>query len=217
MKARAGRGFTLLELLVALAIFAVLAVLAYGGLSTVLHARDRTDQAAKRLGELQSAMLLLSRDLRQAAPRPIRDEFGDARAALLGVSEGEPRLELTRAGNANPANLQRSTLERVGYALDGGTLYRLYWAVLDRSPDSQPQKVSLLTRVDELSLRYQDAQGQWHDSWPPLTANGGPPPALPVAVEVGLQLADWGRITRLFGLPRETETTTRAPQQTPQG
>jgi len=188
------RGFTLIELLVALVIFVLLAVMAYGGLSRVLAARDSFERHNDRLADLQMAFMLMSRDIEQAVDRPIRDAFGDALPALQGGGQG---VELTRDGWRNPGGFMRSQLQRVGWQLDGDRLRRLTWAVIDRAPDSEPVRPVMLDKVDSLDFRFLDEQGQWHEQWPPASSNASQPD-LPQAVEVTLELDDWGEIRRLF-------------------
>lgn len=194
------RGFTLLELLVALAVFAVVSMLAYGGLNSVLEARENTTRHALQLRALQQTFLLLQRDLEQFANRGIRNEYGDPLAALQG---GEDWLEFTRAGWSNPTARPRSQLQRVAYALQDERLMRNYWLVLDRARDSMPIQAGLMDRVRRLQVRYLDENGGWQDSWPPLqqslrTDNEISPPR---AIEITLEHAGWGIITRLFKLP----------------
>ncbi len=200
------RGFTLLELLIALAIFGFIAAMAYGGLSTVLKAEQETERQAARLASLETALLLLGRDLAQASGRGIRDEFGDPQPALRGSDEGP--LELTRAGWANPAGQRRSSLQRVSWALDDDTLVRAGWIVLDRAQDSTAYSQPLLEGVREFDVRFLAANGEWHDSWPPpaalsagTTGNTASPDERPRAVEVSLELEDWGNFRRLFEVP----------------
>jgi len=111
-------GFTLLELLVALAIFALLSVMAYAGLSTVLTANQVLETNMERLTEIQRSVTFLSRDIRQTVDRTIRDTYGDNKQPLIGASEfdtlGTPVIELTRTGYANPLGAKRSFLQRVG-------------------------------------------------------------------------------------------------------
>jgi general secretion pathway protein J len=189
-------GFTLLELLVALAIFAVVAALAYGGLRVVLDARERTDAQAQRLAEIQMALAFLTRDLEQAVDRPIRDELGDRRPALLGGTGAA--LEWTHGGWRNPAGQARSSLQRVAYAHDANRLVRRSWAVLDRAHDSAGNDTVLLEGVTALELRFLDGQMEWQTFWPPAIEDA---PGLPRAVELRLELEDGTGISRLVRLP----------------
>ena len=194
-------GFTLLELLVALGIFALLAAMAYGGLNTVMKAKAVTDKHATRLSQLQMTFLWLGRDIEQTVERSIRDEYGDNQAAVLGVEAGRYQLELTRAGWRNPAGRARSNLQRVAYGLRDGELIRAYWRVLDRAQDSQPLETVLLDGVNKLELRFLDDKNQWTDSWPDNTLgsqSGDTPSAPPRAVEVTVETEAEGSITRLF-------------------
>jgi len=193
-------GFTLLELLVAMAVFAVLAVMAYQGLNTVLANRDAVERQADRLRDLQTAWLVIGRDLQQASPRAVRDELGGELRPFKGGEGFLPMLELTRAGYRNPAGLQRSTLERVAYQLRLNELTRMRWRVLDRAQDTQPVERVLLTGVRSVALRFLDSAREWQATWPPPNREDAEVLA-PRAVEVILELEDWGRITRLFALP----------------
>lgn len=204
-------GFTLLELTVALAIFAVLSTLAYGGLRQVLEARRETERVAERLAALQGALRQMELDLEQAAPRPIRDERGDLQGPLVASTVGDLALELTSASWRNPAGLPRSTLRRLGYRVKNGVLFRYAWAVLDRSTDSQPVAEVLLTDVHQLELRFLDREREWQREWPPLAQRKGSAQALPLAVEVTLELADWGVVQRLFRFPDACLPDTRLP------
>ncbi len=194
------QGFTLLELLVALTLFALISIMAYSGLNTILTVHAHVDQQATQLAQLQIAFTGLRRDLEQAIDRPIRDEYGDRQPAIQGSYD---HLELTRSGWRNPAQRPRSTLQRVAYHVEDNKLWRAYWEVLDRSQDSRPFQVELLTDITQFKLRYLDDQLQWHEQWPPLatTSVTNQLPILPKAIEVTFTLSDWGKLTRLFGLP----------------
>jgi len=190
-------GFTLLELLVALLIFAVLAVMAYGGLQVVLDAQKRTAVQAMRLGELQVFFAILGRDVEQMIDRPIRNSYGDEEAALIGASG---TLEFTRTGWRNPAGFARSNMQRVAYVLDDDRIIRYGWQVLDRSPESTAIEKVLLEKVNEIDVRYLDQQLQWQTQWPAVSVNSAVVPGLPRAVEITVDVEGWGRITRLFSL-----------------
>jgi general secretion pathway protein J len=198
---RRAAGFTLLELLVALALFAVLSALAYGGLQSVLRAKAQSATHSEQLEALQSAYLLLGRDLEQAAPRPVRDAYGDVRPALEGGPDGETLVELTHDGWPNPGQWQRSHLQRVAYAVRDGRLLRLSWAVLDRAQDSLPVEQQLLEGVGDARVRFLDGSREWQPSWPPAAAPVTDVSALPQAVELSLEVEGWGRIVRVFRIP----------------
>jgi type II secretion system protein J len=107
---------------------------------------------------------------------------------------------LTRSGWSNTAGLQRPGLQRVGYFLDGTTLRRDTWTVLDATQSNEPVKRELLKKVKRFELRFMDRSRQWVTLWPsPAAAPGGAD--LPMVVEVTLELDDWGVITRLFEVP----------------
>ncbi|MGM0593467.1 MAG: type II secretion system minor pseudopilin GspJ [Pseudomonadota bacterium] len=194
-------GFSLLELLVAVAVFAAVSAIAYSGLHSVLETRQQTNLHAERLQSLQRTMLTLQRDLSQAVDRPVRDQFGDEEPSLFQDSTGEYLLVLTRAGRANPLGLRRSGLRRVAYRLDEGRLERHLWRGLDHSQGAEPFPVVLLERVRDVELRYLDADNAWQDAWPPLDAEEGQADRLPRAVEVVLELEEWGQFRRLIPLP----------------
>ena len=199
MSTRAGAGgFTLLELLVALALFALVAAMSFGGLSAMVRTQDGLRAQGERLASLQLAIGLIERDLRQATLRPIRDGQGQVRAALVGQSRA---IELTALANASPLVLTRPSLQRLGYTLDRKRLTRFTYAVLDRAPSSQPQGKALLDDVEEFGLRYLGREQQWFDAWPPPKAGTEERDALPRAVELRLQVAGYGTLRRVFLLP----------------
>ena len=201
MKASAVAGFTLLELLLALAIFSLLAVMSYGGLRSVLDQQAHTEAAAERLAGLQKTYLILQRDIEQTMPRPVRDEYGDALAPLTGSHV----LQLTRGGWSNPAGHARSTLQRVGYVYEDQHLVRYVWPALDRAQDSEPLQQQLAGHIEHMELRYLDASNEWQLQWPKdeaATTAGAPPPRdLPKAVEVRIEHEHYGPLVWLFQLP----------------
>ena len=198
-------GFTLLELLVALSIFGLLATLSYSGLQTVMTQQSHTEVAADRLGELQKLYLIMQRDIEQVVPRPIRDEYGDVQPPLVGAKN----FQFTRAGWRNPAGRQRSNLQRIAYAYEDDQLVRYSWRVLDRAQDSQPLVQPLTDAVEQLQVRYLGTDNKWKEQWPSTqnvaaaTATGAAAqPSLPKAVEVTIEHEMYGPIVWLFQLPR---------------
>lgn len=205
------RGFTLLELLVALAVFAIMSVAAYGGLRNVLFTRAAVEEQNRRLAAVQLAVFRLEQDIAQAVPRGVRDEYGEPQAALLGGELAGDRLTLSRSGWDNPLGQPRASLQRVAYRLRDGRLWRLHWDTLDRGGLAEPRETLLLERVREFKIRYLESEDpesedkKWRTDWPPPAADETEkkksPDALPRAVEAVLVLEDWGEITRLLLLP----------------
>lgn len=193
---RMGAGFTLLELLVALAVFAIMGAAAYSGLDSVLQTRAAIAAESDRLSELQMAFALLERDIEQAVARPIRDDFGQQQAALIGDSTGSVLLRFTRAGWDNPLRQARANLQRLDYRLEDSQLSRGFWGSLDRGDASAMQSTVLLRDVDTVRMRFLDDADRWQTDWP--VRGDTPLVLLPRAVEVTLVLADWGEVTRLF-------------------
>jgi general secretion pathway protein J len=112
-----------------------------------------------------------------------------------------PMVELTRAGWSNTAGQQRSTLQRVSYALVGDVLKRSYQVNLDTVQGDKPVVQDLLTGVKGVQLRYLDGNQAWQSQWPESTTiqNGSTIDwqSRPVAVEIIIQFKDWGAIRRL--------------------
>ncbi len=194
------RGFTLIELLVAMGIFAILALLAYGGLNSMLTTRAQTEQSADALRALQFAYRMLERDIEDWVPRDIRNEFGESSPALLAGSQIGYALELTRGGWRNPAEQPRSTLQRVAYRVQDNALQRDSWLALDRPADELPREQVLLEGVRELRLRFLDANDAWQEQWPPAGQQSGQQAALR-ALETVVVTERWGELRWLFLLP----------------
>lgn len=202
---RTQHGFTLIELMIALAIFAVLSAMVYGGLRAVLNARNQSDQQAERLATLQTAMVIIGRDIEQATPRPIRDVSNGNQPAMMGGGNNTANLtgsmlEFTRTGWRNPAGRARSNLQRVAYTVQNKQLVRMTWTALDQAPNQLPQTTVLLDRVNKLEVRFLDQQMRWQLLWPLATTDNTSQVILPRAVEINIDLEDWGRIPRLFGV-----------------
>ncbi len=215
-------GFTLLELIVVIGIFAIFAAMAYGGLDTVLKTRVRVEEGLTRTENYDRAYLRLRTDFQNAASRPIRSADGGFLPAFT-FDTYTKSVELTRGGWQNLLSLPRATLERVSYLLDDSQpegakarnrledkrLVRRSWYVLDRAPQTRPQDLILIEHVEDLNWRFLDESRTWQDSWPPngnnatSTSPSGASAAAqvsPMAIEISLRTKDWGDMKFLFRL-----------------
>lgn len=204
------KGFTLLEILIALFIFSILSLMLVSGLRTVINAQSGTEQKAQQLRKVQIALLMMSRDIEQAVSRPVMNASGKEEAAFIG----KPRTFIfTHAGFANPTGaLARSTLQRAGYLWNEESLYRETWQVLDQAPQSKVHRRSLLTNVTEAHFQYLDKNGRYRDNWPLEGENDQP---LPRAVKVYLTLAQWGTMSQVYLIAAQpnTNTSTQLPKK----
>jgi general secretion pathway protein J len=199
------RGFTLIELLVSLFITAVMFAIGYGAITQALNNRDRVRTQQLRLSELQRTMRGLVQDFSQAVPRPVRDLLG---SGVEDAFHADPRtttlVAFTRAGYANYSGLQRPTEQRVEYSFENSVLVRTTWPVLDRTQGTQPLRRELMHDLTSVRLRFMDPSRAWVEQWP--AAGSAVTPAQrarsrPIAVEITLEAADIGTITRLVEVP----------------
>ena len=195
------RGFTLLELLIAIAIFSIIATFAYAGLNVVLDTKQQTDEHLEALSKMQLGLHLLQMDIEQTVDRPIRNEYGDSEPALRSGGQSELLLELTRTGYANPMKLPRSQLQRVGYLLEEETLYRVTWPVLDRAQDSEPRRQTLFSGVDSLTLNFFDKEMKRQTRWPPQSTQDTDEIGLPKGLEMVIETKSMGNLRRVFRVP----------------
>jgi general secretion pathway protein J len=208
-------GFTLIEVLIAMAITAFVSMIAYTSLSTVMSGVESLRENTDRIYEVNRALMIISRDLRQFTNRPVRDEFGEVEPAMTGGMLARFTLSFTRTGWHNPNDHPRSNLQRINYRLEDNGLWRDSYAVLDRASDTEPQTVLLLDDVDDLRLTFlptlellQVQTGgssidttNWQENW--VADSGAPDEELapPVALEMTLMLQDWGEMKRVYTLP----------------
>lgn len=198
-------GFTLIEVMLAMAITAFIAVIAYSGLSAAINASERQQLQVQRLGDIQLSLSVLERDIRYAVLRGIVDEYGDRQSAMLGGIQQEYVLQLTRSGWDNPANQRRSELQRVRYLLEDDQLWRESWLVLDRLDSEEGlQRVMLIAEVTNFEIAFLNGEstaasqsplgGEWIDDWSPERGAD----RLPRAVELKLELEGFGQVRRVF-------------------
>lgn len=214
----AERGFTLVELLVALGISALVAMLAYAGISSAIGASAGMQREVRQLADLQRALNIIEEDLAQAVPRAIVDAYGSDQPAFRGGRFQDVLLEFTRGGVANPQDLRRSELQRVRYVLRDGRLWRQWWSAVDRAgTNDTPQSALLLEGIEDLELGFlaPPAPGAtpvdyyslgtsaalWQNDWTSARLAPDLVAPLPLAVDLRAVLADFGEVRRVVELP----------------
>jgi len=185
------QGFTLLELIVAMVIFSLMSLMAYGGLFNVITGNDVITDQEIRLKELQRTMLFLERDMRQIVPRPRSTGSGNAveNAFDYGL-DADGLIEFTRAGNPNPTGVARSSLQRIRYDVIDKVLIRKSWSIVDHL-DLESIDMDLLQGVENLELRLLDEENEWQTNWSPVKE-------IPKAIEISIEHEHWGEIKRLI-------------------
>ena len=207
-------GFTLVEVLIAMAITAFVAVVGYTGLTTVITGVDSLRQETRQLEELNRAFQVLGRDLHQFVDRSVYDEFGSRLSSMEGGELAAQSLSFPRAGWHNSVGLPRSSLQRVAYYVDEDKLIRASWPVLDRTGAIEPVEVVLLREVDTFEVRFLGALDElevnrdsqidrrfWQENWIPDVSRPDALAEPPIAVEVRLFVPQWGELERLYVLP----------------
>lgn len=210
------RGFTLLELLVAIGVFALFSTMAYGGLMQILESRDRVDAERAYWSGLARAFLRIEDDLLHARERSVRGVAGTPLPAFIGQptdtrAVADPPLEFTRGGVLTLSEGARSDLQRVAYKFEDERIVRLTWPVLDRAPTTTANETVLLEDVEDFQVRFfagapaatagtptaalTTAPPSAQASWPPT---GGSLTALPQAVELTVRLRGRGELKRVF-------------------
>jgi len=192
-------GFTLIEIIVAVAVFAVLSTLAYGGLNQVLKGQSVLQSSSNQIKDLQLTFRYLEKDINQLINRPIRNQYQDLQPAFVG--DEEKAMSFTHAGWRNPGNLVRSKLQRVSYELSENTLKRHTWGHLDGAIAEDFFTTDLLEEVETIKLRYLDAANQWHARWPPLNTANNQQAGIPRAMELVIKVEKIDEIKRIFIAP----------------
>lgn len=194
-----GSGFTLVEILVAFLIFAIIGVISSQLLSQTVTSHANLSERGNRLGDAHRAMQIMQRDIMQLTNRQIYDEFDDPKGPLLISSDGI--IEFSRVGWRNPLGQPRAEIQRVAYRLDDGKLVRGYWTVLDRASDSEPAYQTLLTDVERVEFFAVDASGNEHSFWPSGQAAGDPATAL-AGIMMRIEFVPFGIVERIWEVPR---------------
>lgn len=193
-------GYTLIEVMIALIVFAVIAVISSSVLYHVFTLRDRVAKQATQLSELQLVMTLFEHDMVQLVPRSVRSNDMHLFSSYIGTNQ---YIEFTRGGLINPQSFaKRSGLKRIAYLCRSGTLIRRAWDVLDTTDRHRFEDKILLTNLTECSFsyisRYQQVLSEWRAS---ALEPDQKSQILPSGVGLTLNPHGWGKMTFMFVIP----------------
>ena len=206
-------GFTLIEVVVAMFIAAVMFAIGYRALSQAVIERDTLATAQDRVTEIQRGMRVVAQDFAQLAARAARDTQGngDLQAAVSASGGTDATLiTFTRTGWSNPAGIQRPAEQRVRYRFVDGSLVREHWLSVDPALNNEPRQRVVLTQLKSVEIRFLDPNTRsWRTDWPARVAGAPVGPLTidealltrPLAIELTLVLEDWGRVQRIFEVP----------------
>lgn len=223
------KGFTLIEVVTAISIFAVLSFGVYKVSNGVISAQERILEHSSSIRRISNAVRIIESDFRQIVERSIYDENGKEIPAYAtdvdGYKNKKISVEFTRLGVRNPLLIKKSEVVRVAYGYEEdidkdeiekyglskeegdfiennntGYLFRYYWPVLDRGTNNEPIKQFLLSGVSSFSIQYLDEDKIWISDWPPLSGNGLTSNEYPYSVKVIIDMKNGDTINRVFQL-----------------
>ena len=182
------RGFTLVEMLVALSIFAAIAAMGVGLLRSSIDTQDAVQERLKGMSGINRLRAVMANDLAQAVQRSTRGPAGEAVPAFVGSPAG---FAFVHGGAGALDGSPRPGVERVGYALVGAEWRRAAQPMLDGTALGEGDR--LVGDVAGVAVRYRDDKGNWGESW-----TSEPGDRLPKAVEVRLSRTGREALTMLF-------------------
>ena len=192
------RGFTLVEVMVSLTVFALLSVMGIAILSSAVSGQETVEQGSNRLREIQVSRSLLKSDFMQLARRQVRDAYGGPLQNVFAGYQPEGReefLNFVRSGWINPGQMQRRTeLQRVSYELRDGDLIRRTLSHLDPAKEEEMSARVILTGIKSLETSFY-TNGQWFDVFESRT---GEQVTLPQLVSVELEFMDGRHLKQIF-------------------
>lgn len=189
------QGFTLLEVLIAIAIFSVISMASFSIFETVLNSDTVTKERTERINELQRGFLIIERDVLQIARRSVRfygeaPQSGFLHTDIESYSSSEQGIAFVRHGWTNPGLLlPRSDMQSVAYQLNENTVERIHFNFVDAVLGEEPKVRALISKVESLSFEFYDGK-KWQKTLQEST--------LPQAIAIELDTTDYGIIRRQF-------------------
>lgn len=192
MKRHPQQGFTLIELLIAMTIFAVLSGLAYRSINALITAELEAEASLNSITELQRAIMIWERDVRQILPRPVQDEYGTVKAAINILEYSDDGIvEMTCGGYKDWTGEWGHRIQRVRYLVEKEQLIRETWRMPDYISTTPSNRTVILSQVKNVDVSLQDDTPANEER---------PKDALPKAISLDIEHSEYGTITRLLPL-----------------
>jgi general secretion pathway protein J len=198
------RAFTLIEVLAALTIFAIMAVMSYRALASVLDSREALESDAAKWRGAALFFARLDQDFAATLNRPVRsvDDIFQPAVVVNPDLRADATLALTRSGYSQSDGALAAP-QRIAYRLKDNTLELALWPHLDMPPRGVPSYYPALEGVQTFSVRAMDANGNWQPRWPvpgSSVQGGATAGALPNGIEVSVTLKTGEILTRIFAV-----------------
>jgi len=189
------RGFTLVEMVVSIAIFAIISVAIYATIARFMEMNVELKQRTDQMSRLNVLFMLLERDIHNYIDRPVRGAYGGALPAYQSYAESKDQTLLFEMTIATPSYQQTdsASLSRVGWLFRDNSIVRQSWDVLDRAQDSEPHEELLLDGVEDIVVKYyinKDKKYIIDNQW---TSGSAPP-----GIVITLTLANGPSYRRVF-------------------
>lgn len=195
-------GFTLIELMVAITIFAIITTISYRTISSLIITKERLTNAQKKWGSVVNAVSLISDSLNKIIPLTIRGNSGELLPALIGLeklnSKNDSQLEFTISGYIKDQVIGTIPPKRIGFRFVQGDLYIVFWPVLNRAPLTVPSAELVLSNIKEFKIEYYGNDKKWYLNWP--MQNTQSISILPKGIRLYMRLDSGEEITRVWAV-----------------
>lgn len=193
------QGFTLIELMIAITVLAIISTMAYSGLNSILKSHEILSKKQDSFNQLIQIITPLQREFRTIVPRPIHDKYNSVLPALKLEKTNILSFSFTHGGIPNPSGLVKSSLQRVDYFFSEKTLTKRIWLTVDNYNTDDHRDEIISTTLNQFKIEVLGFDGVWYSQWP--NNKNDPPDLLPKAIKFTVAMPEFGEISRLIELP----------------
>lgn len=209
-RAPRSKGFTLIEVMVSIAIFSGLSIAAYQVLNQTVRSNALSLEKTTRLTDIQRVLVIMDADFRQMATRRFHHGNEVNTEQLLywkdGLNDSNKKgILFTRLGWFNPQQeFPRGEVVKVGYRIQDDTFERVWWPYPDTPSSEEPLVRKILTKVSDFEASFY-IDGSWKDTWDKKNT-------LPNAIKITLELDDFGKIDRIYLIGTSDISAEKSPE-----